>query len=478
MSITQDIHVHDDVYIGGRFQRSASARRIAVVNPATETVVAEIPEGNVADVDAAVEAAHRALPKWAATSPADRATVLRALQAALQRDASALADTIVNELGMPADATLDVQVNEAALFLGSFADAVEDLPWREQIANTVVVREPVGVVAVITPWNYPLYQLLAKAGAALAAGCTVVLKPSEIAPLNAYGLGRAARDAQLPPGVLNIVMGTGKTVGEALVLHPLVSMVGFTGSTSAGRRVAELAARTPKPASLELGGKSATIVLDDAALDVVVPKAVADCFRNSGQTCSARTRLLVPRHLADRVSEIAAAAAGATRLGPPTIPGSHLGPVVSAAQRDKIRQYIELGVAEGARLVCGGPEQPAELPQGFYIKPTVFDQVTNDMIIAQDEIFGPVLVIIAYDGEADAIAQANNSRYGLSGAVWSADQQRATDVAHQLDTGEVYINGGAFNRNAPFGGVKESGYGRELGPAGILEFTRVKSLHT
>lgn len=478
MSITQQIQVYEDVFVGGRFVPSSSERRIAVVNPATETVIAEVPEGNAADVDAAVQAARAALPQWAALSPSKRATFLRALQEALQSDANALADTIVSELGMPADATLDVQVNEAALFLGSYADAVEGLPWREQIANTLVVREPVGVVAVITPWNYPLYQILAKAGAALAAGCTVVVKPSELAPLNAYGLARAALRAQLPPGVLNIVMGTGKTVGEPLVLHPLVSMVGFTGSTDAGRRVAELAARTPKPVSLELGGKSATIVLDDADLDVVVPKAVADCFRNSGQTCSARTRLLVPRHLVERVSEIAAAAAAATRLGPPTSPGNHLGPVISAAQRNKIQHFIEIGIAEGARLLSGGPDEPHGLPHGFYVKPTIFDRVTNDMIIAQEEIFGPVLVIIAYDGEADAIAQANDSRYGLSAAVWSASRQRATTVANQLNTGEVFINGGAYNRNAPFGGVKESGYGRELGPAGMLEFTRTKSLHT
>ncbi len=472
------VEVHDDIFVDGRFVQSSSEARIEVLNPATETVIGIVPQGNAADVDAAVQAAARALPGWAATSPARRAEFLRALQSALERDSAALTETIVAELGMPRDATRDVQVNDPALFLASYADALADFPWQRQIANTTVIYEPMGVVGVITPWNYPLYQIAAKAGAALAAGCTVVIKPSELAPLNAYGLAKAAAAAGLPPGVLNIVMGTGEAVGEPLVEHPLVSMVGFTGSTRAGRRVAELASRTPKPVMLELGGKSATILLDDADLDTVVSKAVADCFRNSGQACSARTRLLVPASLVDKVSELAREAASATRVGPPGQPGSHLGPVISADQRDRIKNYMSVGLSEGARLVAGGPQRPAELPTGYYVAPTVFDQVTNDMTIAQEEIFGPVLVIIAYDDEEDAIRQANESPYGLSGAVWSADQDRAVAVARRLDVGEVYVNGASFNIDAPFGGVKQSGYGRELGPLGILEFTRAKAVHT
>ncbi|MEO3830296.1 aldehyde dehydrogenase family protein [Actinomadura sp. B10D3] len=478
MSATDVLRAHDDIFVGGSFIPSASTERIPVVNPATEQVIATVPAGGVADVDAAVDAAHAAFPSWSATSVETRISLLRALQDALQSNSGTIADTIVGELGMPIDATSDVQVNDPALMLGGYADALPALPLEERRNRALVLREPVGVVAVITPWNYPLYQIVAKVGAALAAGCTVVIKPSELAPLNAYELARAVNHAGLPPGVLNIVMGRGTPVGEALVSHPLVRMVSFTGSTLSGRRIATLAAAAPKPVTLELGGKSATIVLDDADLDSVIPRAVADCFRNAGQTCSARTRLLVPSRYVERVALLARSAAERVRLGAPTSPGTHLGPLISAEQREKVRAFIRTGLDEGARLLTGGPEQPARQPRGYYVRPTVFDRVTSDMTIAQEEIFGPVLVIIAYEDDDDAIRIANDTRYGLSGAVWSAKQERAIAVARRIDSGEVYVNGGRFNIAAPFGGTKESGYGRELGPLGILEFTQSKAILT
>jgi len=468
---------HHTILINGHLVPSTTHERIDVVNPSTEDVVGSVPAGSVEDVDAAVRAARAALSGWADLPPAARAHHLTNLSRALSERADEAAGLIVAELGMPLDATLDVQVHDAANFLRGYADAITTVPWQETISNSTVLREPVGVVAAITPWNYPLYQITAKAGAALAAGCTVVVKPSELAPLSSYVLAQAAIDADLPPGVFNIVMGTGTSVGEALVSHPLVDMVSFTGSTAAGRRVAQLAGAAPKPVSLELGGKSATVVLDDADLERVIPLAVADCFRNSGQACSARTRLLVPAAHADKVAQLAARAAESTQLGAPEDHGDHLGPLVSQAQRDRVRGYIRAGIAEGARLVTGGPEQPAETPLGYYVKPTVFDQVRNDMTMAREEIFGPVLAIIPYQDQAHAVWIANDSAYGLSAAVWSTDQHKALNVARQLDTGEVYVNGGRFNPAAPFGGAKQSGYGRELGMHGILEFTRLKSVH-
>ena len=465
------------LFVDGEFRASASPGRIVVLNPATEQPVGSVPAGCAEDVDEAVAAAHRAQPGWAATPPTERARLLRAMQAALEDEREQLAATVVAELGMPWDAALDVQVDDPARMLGAYADLLGDIVWEEPLGTSLLVREPVGVAGLITPWNYPLYQVAAKAGAALAAGCTVVVKPSELAPFTVYGLARAARRAGLPPGVLGIVMGSGPVVGEALVRHPLVRMVSFTGSTRAGRRVAELAAAAPKPVALELGGKSATIVLDDADLDDVVPRAVADCFRNSGQTCSARSRLLVPAHLLDRAVELAARAADATVLGDPTAPGDHLGPLVSAEQRERVLAHVARGVAQGARVVAGGPDAPTGFTAGYWVRPTVLADVDASMDVVREEIFGPVLVVQGYADEDDAVRQANDSPYGLSGAVWSSDAERATGVARRLETGEVYVNGGRFNIRAPFGGVKQSGYGRELGALGILEFTHVKALH-
>ncbi len=361
---------------------------------------------------------------------------------------------------------------------GTFAampGIMADFPWEERLGTSLVVREPIGVVAAITPWNYPLHQIAAKVAPALGAGCTVVLKPSEVAPLNAFLLAEIIDDAGLPPGVFNLVTGTGPVVGEALASHPQVDMVSLTGSTRAGARVSELASKTIKRVHLELGGKSANILLDDADFTQAVPAGVFGCYMNSGQTCSALTRMLVPRSRQDEAVAVAKAAAEAMAMGPSDSEAT-LGPLVSETQRDRVRSYIQKGIDEGATLVTGGVEPPEGLDTGFFVRPTVFADVTPEMTIAREEIFGPVLVIMPYEDEDDAVRIANDSIYGLAGAVRSADTDRAMAVAKRLRTGQVDVNGGAYNPQAPFGGYKQSGNGRELGKFGLDEFIEIKSL--
>jgi acyl-CoA reductase-like NAD-dependent aldehyde dehydrogenase len=378
---------------------------------------------------------------------------------------------------MPAMLARIIQAGMPIANVRAQIDLAGQVQWETTVGNSLVVREPVGVVAAITPWNYPLHQVMCKVAPALAAGCTVVLKPSEVAPLSAWVLAEAIEAAGFPAGVFNLVGGTGPVVGEAMAVHPDVDMVSFTGSTRAGTRVAELAAATVKRVALELGGKSANIILDDADLDRCVPPGVTmGCYLNSGQTCTALTRMLVPRHLQDRVVELAAAAADGVQVGPALEPGTQLGPLVSAAQRDRVRSYINAGIDAGARLVAGGPDAPDGLDTGFFVRPTVFADVTTDMTIANEEIFGPVLVIMPYDTVDEAVAIANSTPYGLSGGVQSADPERAMAVARRLRTGSVDVNGGRFNLIAPFGGYKQSGIGRENGVWGIEEFCEVKSL--
>jgi aldehyde dehydrogenase (NAD+) len=468
--------VRDKIYINGSWVASTGSGTLDVIDSTTEEVMATIPEGTAEDVDKAVQAAAAAFPGWAATSREERSKLLVRIGEALAARTDEIAAIISHEVGMPMTLSGTVQVGLPA---GAFADAAaaaESFPWEEEIGNSLVVREPVGVVGAITPWNFPLYQVVLKVAPALAAGCTVVLKPSEVAPINAFILADIIDEVGLPAGVFNLVSGVGPVVGEAIAAHPKVDMVSFTGSTRAGKRVMELAADSVKRVSLELGGKSANILLDDADLATAVPAGVFACYMNSGQTCSALTRMLVPREKLAEVEELARTAAEGFAPGDPFEAGKLLGPLVSSVQRDRVRGYINKGIEEGAKLVIGGADAPEGLEKGFFVQPTVFSDVTRTMTIANEEIFGPVLSIIPYDSEEEAIEIANDTPYGLSGGVSSGDPTRAEKVARQLRTGQVDINGAAFNPSAPFGGYKQSGIGRERGRYGLEEFIETKAM--
>ncbi len=467
---------YDQHYIGGAWTTPDARGSFDVVNSSTEEVMGRVPAGSAADAARAVQAAAAAFEGWAATPREERARAVQRVADGLEARQAELAETIAAEVGMPLKLSGFVQVGLPIMVTRSLVGLASELPLEERVGNSVVVREPVGVVACITPWNYPLNQVVAKVIPALLVGCTVVLKPSEVAPLSAFALCEVIHASGFPPGVFNLVGGDGPTVGEPLARHELVDMVSFTGSTRAGRRVAELAAATIKRVALELGGKSANVILDDADLEKAVKTGVSNCFLNSGQTCSAWTRMLVPRTLLARVEELAKAAAEKMTLGHALEGTGRLGPLVSAAQRDRVRGYIRTGVAEGAKLVTGGAEAPEGLPRGYFVRPTVFSDVRPEMTIAREEIFGPVLSIIPYDTEDDAVRIANATPYGLAGGVWSADVERARRVARRLRTGQVDINGGAFNPLAPFGGYKQSGIGREGGRHGLEEFLETKSL--
>jgi betaine-aldehyde dehydrogenase len=387
-----------------------------------------------------------------------------------------MANLIADEVGMPLPLATAVQAGLPIAVANSYVQLLNNFSFEEQVNNSLIVREPVGVVACITPWNYPLHQVVAKVAPALASGCTVVLKPSEVAPLTAFILAEIVDEVGLPAGVFNLVTGFGPVVGEALAAHPDVDMVSFTGSTRAGKRVSELAAQSIKRVALELGGKSANVILADADFAKAVSSGVANCYFNSGQTCSAHTRMLVPKEKHDEAVQIAKAAAEKFKPGDPKADGTRLGPLISATQRERVRNYIQKGIDEGATLVTGGAEAPEGLEQGYFVRPTIFANVRNSMTIAQEEIFGPVLSIIPYEDEDDAVRIANDTVYGLAGGVWSSDPERAKRVARRLRTGQVDINGGKFNPLAPFGGYKQSGNGREFGKFGLEEFLEVKAM--
>lgn len=467
----------DQIYIDGQWVASDGDGSIDVINPSNEEVIGSVPAGTAVDVDAAVAAACAAFDGWAATPLEDRLALIEGLAGQLGARMGEIGTLISDEMGMPRGMSTMIQAGMPAATTGGVPATARDFAFEETINRTLVTREPVGVVGCITPWNFPLHQVMAKVAPALAVGCTVVLKPSEVAPLSAFLLAEIIDDLGFPPGVFNLVSGVGPVVGEAIAAHPDVDMVSFTGSTRAGTRVAEVAAVNVTRVHQELGGKSANIILEDADLSAAIPAAVGACYLNSGQTCSALTRLLVPADKMDEVAALAAEAAAGYSVGPADDDGSRLGPLVSAAQWERVQGYIQTGIDEGATLVAGGTGKPDGLDAGYYVKPTVFANVSNSMTIAREEIFGPVLSIIGYTDVDDAVAIANDTEYGLAGGVWGTDTDKALEVAKRLRTGQVDMNGAFLNTDAPFGGYKKSGNGRELGRYGLAEFVESKSIN-
>ena len=466
----------DKFFINGQWAPPSSKETIDVHHAGTGEVMGKVPAGGEKDIETAVAAARAALEGWSATPAAKRAEYLQKISDGLKARAAELGSTIAQEVGMPIKLAGRIQAGLPIANFGNYAKIAKEFQFETKVGNSLVVREPVGVVGAITPWNYPLHQIALKVAPALAAGCTVVLKPSEVAPFNAFILAEVIEAAGLPKGVFNLVTGFGPAAGEALVKHPQVDMISFTGSTRAGKRISEVAAQTVKRVALELGGKSASVILEDADLAAAVKGTVSGCYLNSGQTCTALTRMLVPESLYQKATELAIEAAKGFTLGDPMSEATRLGPLSSQMQLDRVRSYIKKGVEEGAELLTGGADRPDGLPGGYFVKPTVFGKVKNSMTIAQEEIFGPVLSIIAYRDEDEAVRIANDSPYGLAGAVWSADDAHAQKVARRIRAGQVDVNGGAFNMNAPFGGFKQSGHGREAGVYGLEEFLEYKSL--
>ena len=470
------MHEREHLYIGGSWVEPIGDGSIDVINPATEERIGSVPVASNDDVDAAVEAARGAFEYWSGTSVEERADFLNRLSAAIKDRSEELAKLITSEVGTPIDYSRMAMVGTPRVVTRSYAKILDDFIWEEEVRNSLVVKEPIGVVAMITPWNFPLHQIIGKVAPAIAAGCTMVLKPSKEAPLNAFVFADILDEIGLPDGVFNLVSGHGRDIGETMSSHPGVDMVSFTGSTNAGVRVSELAAPSVKRVTLELGGKSANIILDDANIPRAAASSIYACFGNSGQECSALTRLIVPEEHRDEVVEVISSKMERYSVGNPMDESSRCGPLVSKRQQESVSSFISSGIEEGATLVAGGEGMPDGLESGYYVRPTVFADVTPEMTVFQEEIFGPVLSITTYSSEQEAVELANLSEYGLSGGVWSSDEDRAMRIARMMRTGQVSINGGAFNVTAPFGGYKRSGLGRELGVHGLEEFLEIKSI--
>ena len=463
-------------YIGGKWVAPLSQNTIAVINPATEDQVAEIAAGTSADIDRAIAAAVAAFPSYSRTSKAERVELLEAILAAYLKRTEDLADAITKEMGSPLAFSRSAQVWAGEAHLEAHIAALKAFEFEKPLGRTSVVYEPVGVCGLITPWNWPMNQVLCKVAPALAAGCTMVLKPSEVSPLSALIFAEIMHAAGVPAGVFNLVNGDGANAGDALSRHVNVDMMSFTGSTRAGIMIAKAAADTVKRVAQEMGGKSPNIILDDADLEAAVTGGVNACFANSGQSCDAPTRMLVPRAMHGAALEIAAAAAKAHVTGNPLDEKTTLGPVVNQRQFEKIQALIQTGIDEGATIVAGGAGRPNGLNRGFYVKPTIFGDVTNEMTVAREEIFGPVLSIMPYDGDAEAIRIGNDTIYGLAAYIQSSNPDRARAVAHEIRAGTVNLGYPDWDLFAPFGGFKQSGNGREYSSYGMHDFLEAKAI--
>ncbi|MFH1135402.1 MAG: aldehyde dehydrogenase family protein [Pseudomonadota bacterium] len=464
------------IYLNGEWVAPLGTKTIDVVNPCNEEVIARVAMGDSRDVDRAVAYARAAFPVWSKTAVPERIEMISRISQAMAARQNEIGDQIAMEMGMPSPFSRMIQAGLPIETLKSFLPILENYQFEHPLGRTRIVKESIGVCGFITPWNYPLHQIIGKVAPALAAGCSMVVKPSQLAPLNAYILAEIMAECGLPPGVFNLVIGAGEEVGQALASHKGIDMVSLTGSTRSGVRVMRAAAETIKRVTLELGGKSANLLLDDADFPAAVVKGVYSSFLNSGQTCTALTRMIVPADKQQEVIELAKSTVASMVMGDAFAPGVYLGPMVDRGQQESVREYIRAGIREGATLVAGGPEQPDHLPRGYFIKPTVFADVKPEMTIAQEEIFGPVLCIIPYRTEDEAVEIANNSIYGLSGSVWSADIRRAEQVARRIRTGQVFLNGADFDINAPMGGYKQSGIGRERSKYGLEEFLEIKAI--
>ena len=476
---TTEPQVLREIFVGGAWVPSTNDALIDVHNPYTEQVIARVPAGSAEDVDSAVSAARAAFESWSQTPVAERAAYLTRVADVLTERTDELAAVITSELGMPLKMAKLIQLGTPIGTLRTYAKLAADFEWETEVGNSLIVREPIGVVAAITPWNYPLHQIVAKVAPALLAGNTIVLKPSEVAPLIAFEFARILDEVGLPAGVFNLISGAGPEIGQALVGHPDVDMVSFTGSGRAGREISATAAQTVKRVALELGGKSASVILDDLdneAFAKAIKSSIGQCFTNAGQRCTAFSRILVPQSRMDEALIAAAKAAESHVAGDPMTEGTRLGPLVSEAQRDRVRGFLDRAVADGARVVTGGSDAPEGVESGYFVSPTVLTDVDLDSEIAKEEVFGPVTVVLPYSTVDEAVRIANDTQYGLAAGVYGADSDAAVSVAKRLRAGQVDVNNGRWNWLAPFGGYKQSGNGREFGIAGLEEFLEIKAV--
>ncbi len=466
----------EELYIGGKWISPNGKGSIEVMNPTTEEIIGMVPIGNSEDLDLAIKSARDAFISWSDSSIETRIDYLNRLTTAIKENSEKMAQLITSEVGTPIEYSRMAMVGTPRVVTRSYAKILESFEWEEEVRNSLIVKEPVGVVGMITPWNFPLHQIIGKVAPAIASGCTMVLKPSKEAPLNSFFLADLIHSIGLPQGVFNLVSGHGRDIGEKMATHPGLDMISFTGSTGAGIRVSELASQSVKRVSLELGGKSANVILEDADISKASSIAVNACFGNSGQECSALTRLIVPKIHLKQVIEVVVNKIEKYNVGNPLEEGTRCGPLISKKQQESVNSYIRSGIEEGAKLLIGGEGMPDGLTKGFFVRPTAFSEVKSSMKIFNEEIFGPVLSIISYENEQEALELANDSQYGLSGGVWSSDESKAISFARKMRTGQVSINGGRFNVSAPFGGYKKSGNGRELGIHGLEEFLEIKSI--